>query len=540
MAQQYKWVLTLAGQALVAQSISGGPAVTITQLAVGDGDGTTPTPIETQVALVREFWRGAVLSASRDPDHPTHVLVRALIPAAAGPNVMREAALIASTGELFAVGSTAEKEISTSAQGEETTIDLTAVLVVDTAAVVTVTVDPETLIGVAGLLRVPFIAIDGFVAAPPANPALGALVVVSAGAGGAFAGLDHKFAQWNGSLWLSAPAAFGTRVALPDGSYWRRAAAAWERDDEAVYIATAAVIGGNSNAIALSRAGSYKAPVALADGMLFSFRAPSDNTGAMAIDLYGLGGGTKVLADWGGGALTGGELRSGRPAMAMWSAALGKALLLPWCSAKAGAHHVVTWQAAGTYTWTVPAGVTEIYGTVVGSGGGAAPGGPAYGRSGGGGGSGGTARGWIKVTPGEVITIIVAPKGLGAAYSAGGANATANPGATSSLGSYMSATGGTPGSNSAAAVSVGGGGPGHGIGGQENLFGGYGGDGNSQTHLYPGGNGGASSLGGGGRTSTTSPGASDGVAPGSGGGGGWGTPGAAGGNGADGSVTIQY
>jgi hypothetical protein len=243
----YKPVLTLAGQALVAQAMSGGPAVTIAQIAVGDGNGQAVTPIETQTHLVNERWRGAVASAARDPNAPTQVVITAAIPSSAGPMVMREIGIIASTGELFAVGNTPEHEISVASQGAETVVEITFVVVVSTAATVTVQLDAASLIGLPGLLRAPFISIDSFSVAPPANPALGALVVAAANATGAFAGLDGKFVQWNGSLWLSCVAPLGTVVHnIADGIYYKRTAAGWvewllsEADQGPAFAATLA------------------------------------------------------------------------------------------------------------------------------------------------------------------------------------------------------------------------------------------------------------------------------------------------------------
>lgn len=335
MAQQFKSVLTLAGQALVAQAIGGGPAVTITHVCIGDGGGGFVTPIETQAALVNEVWRGPVISAARDPDHPTHLIVTAQIPSSAGPTVVRELGLVASTGELFAVRNNPEIEIPATAQGAEVLVDVTFVVVVDTAAVVTVMVDPDQLIGLAGMLRAPFIAIDSFAAAPPANPALGALVVAAAGAGGAFAGLDHKFVQWSGSLWLSAVAPIGTIVAnAADGTYYRRTGAGWQAVDDGQFWCTA---GGTANAITLaSPTPMLSTPLALRDGLRLLFKPTAANTGAVTLNAWGKG--AAPLVDGDGSALAAGALSPTRMVEAIRLG--GNWVLAPWCS-PATIHEVV-------------------------------------------------------------------------------------------------------------------------------------------------------------------------------------------------------
>lgn len=225
---QYQSVITLVGQGKVASALANGPSVNITQLSAGDGNGQSVTPIETQNALVHEVWRGNVLSASRDPANPTHVIVQAVIPVDAGPFTVRELALWTSDGACFAVMSTPEVVKTTAAQGATQEVTVSFRIVVDTAANITVTLDPAQLVPVSGLLRAPFIAVDAFTDAPPANPAIGALYVVSATPTGAFAGLAHRFVQWNGSVWVNAPAILTTIVG--DGStgvYWRRTATGW-------------------------------------------------------------------------------------------------------------------------------------------------------------------------------------------------------------------------------------------------------------------------------------------------------------------------
>ena len=158
-----------------------------------------------------------------------------------------------------------------------------------------------------------------------------------------------------------------------------------------------------------------------------------------------------------------------------------------------------------TYTLTVPSWMTAIYGRVWGGGGG---GGGFSGNNGGGGGSGGgCSEGWITgLTNGQQITITIGVGG--AVYSGSGAN-----GGTSSIGAYMSATGG-------AGCSVGGG-PGNGgtgLGGSINLTGGTGVDILVETTGSYYGPGGAAPCGGAGGSGGTGTNGDNGQVPGGGGG----------------------
>ncbi len=193
-----------------------------------------------------------------------------------------------------------------------------------------------------------------------------------------------------------------------------------------------------------------------------------------------------------------------------------------------------SYTSAGTYTFTVPAGVTKIKAIVTGGGGGGAGCTPAGGnnyQSAAGGGAGGTAIGVYTVTPGTNITITV-----GAAGTAGAAaNGNGGTGGTSSFGAFATAAGGTGGAWATNVVSAGGGG-GIASGGSINTQGGEGGDGQSGSFIKDG-HGGASWWGGGGRAGSS--GGVAGTAYGSGGGGNYQLAGA-GGAGQVGAVVLEY
>jgi hypothetical protein len=144
----------------------------------------------------------------------------------------------------------------------------------------------------------------------------------------------------------------------------------------------------------------------------------------------------------------------------------------------------------GTFTFTVPSGVTVIKCIIVGAGGG---GGAVNGstNAGTGGGAGGYSEGNYSVTPGAAITVVI---GAGGAGGSGGGNGTA--GSTTSIGSLLQATGGGGGNSNGTS----GGSSGAGSNGQVNSPGGGGGSalyGNSPSALI-GGTGGGTWFGTGG------------------------------------------
>ncbi|WP_271311762.1 hypothetical protein [Yersinia intermedia] len=192
---------------------------------------------------------------------------------------------------------------------------------------------------------------------------------------------------------------------------------------------------------------------------------------------------------------------------------------------------MVSFLTAGTFTFTVPDGVTRIRARVVGSGGGA--GGSGAGRTGGGG--GGYAESWITVTPGQVLTIIVGSAGNGGGVSGAGTN-----GGASSVSGFLSASGGLGGAGGG--VGTGGGGIGGvGTGGQFNTTGSDGVDGTNHSDTTgaagAAGSGGGSVLGGMTRSGT---GSLNATGIGSGGSCSYLYIAATGGNGHAGAVILEY
>lgn len=153
----------------------------------------------------------------------------------------------------------------------------------------------------------------------------------------------------------------------------------------------------------------------------------------------------------------------------------------------------IAYTTPGTYSFTVPNGITRLTCTVVGAGGGG--GGlwnPGDAWSGAGGGSGGFYLNSIAtVTPGQILTITVGAGGLGGSglatgywYPCSGLGNTflGQSGGSSSVGALLVATGGSGAGNPIAGQSAGAGGSPNGVAGQGGVV-------NCLTALYGGDNG---------------------------------------------------
>lgn len=237
MPAQYFSVVTLQGQAQIAAALSGQGNVVLAELAAGDGNGQPTTPVTNQTTLVHQVWRGAITSVARDPAHPTQVIVTATIPGSAGPAIIRELGIYASNGELVAVANYPATELAAPGQGAVTDILVEFVFVVDTAAPVTVQINSSSFVPLAQMMRAPFIGIDTFALAPPANPNAGDLVVVGTplphdqntpAPTGVFTAHADEFGQWNGTGWLFCAAPLETIVGnAADGRQYKRTGTGW-------------------------------------------------------------------------------------------------------------------------------------------------------------------------------------------------------------------------------------------------------------------------------------------------------------------------
>lgn len=314
------------------------------------------------------------------------------------------------------------------------------------------------------------IPVNGWQSAPPASPVAGDRYIVLPTGSGAWAGQDNQIAMWTGTAWAFAAPLPGLQV-----QYW-----------------------------------SGRQIVLRYDGASWAEDLASE-TAAGRVELA-----------------TSPETRAGTDAQrAVTPAGLfaSRSVLR--------APETARWSSPGTYSWTVPADVTKIYGIVTSAGGGG--GGQKGDGIASGGGGGGRAEGAKAVTPGQIITITV---GAGGAPGAG-STTTADPtnggaGGSSSIGSLMSATGGGGGLAAASGIQGSSGAQGVGSGGDINRAGFGGGTGFSNIGGQGGGLYGTSS-------SPLNSGAQGqpGYGPGGGGSGASGG-GTNGGAGADGEVIIQY
>jgi hypothetical protein len=94
MAATYKGILTNNGKALIASATLNNK-INYSHIAVGDGNGSVPTPLETRTALVNEKTRIALNVVEINPNNTNQIVCEAIIPTATGGFYIRELGLYA-------------------------------------------------------------------------------------------------------------------------------------------------------------------------------------------------------------------------------------------------------------------------------------------------------------------------------------------------------------------------------------------------------------------------------------------------------------
>lgn len=146
MAQKYKAVLTKIGAAKIAAATAGGTKINLTQMAVGDGGGTLPTPDPAQTKLIAEKHRAALNKVSVDAKHKNYLVAELVIPPEIGGFWMRELGLFDEVGDLIAVSNMAESYKPLLSEGSGRAQTLRMVVIVSDMDTVNLLIDSSTVL----------------------------------------------------------------------------------------------------------------------------------------------------------------------------------------------------------------------------------------------------------------------------------------------------------------------------------------------------------------------------------------------------------
>lgn len=143
---KYKAIITTAGAAKIAAASAGGTQLKIVRMAVGDGNGTLPTPNPAQTKLVNEKYRAALNGLTIDKALKNHILVEMIIPANVGGFWLREMGLYDEAGTLIAVSNMAESYKPKLEEGSGRTQTLRMILIVSSTEAIQVIAGGDTVL----------------------------------------------------------------------------------------------------------------------------------------------------------------------------------------------------------------------------------------------------------------------------------------------------------------------------------------------------------------------------------------------------------
>ncbi|WP_228857944.1 phage tail protein [Xenorhabdus sp. PB61.4] len=146
MSTKYFALLTKLGADRLANAAALGTKIEITQMAVGDGGGSLPTPDTNQQKLINEKRRAAINVLSVDPKNTHQIIAEQVIPESEGGWWIREIGLFDKDGVLIAVGNCAETYKPQLQEGSGRTQTIRMVLIVSHTNAVTLKIDPSVVL----------------------------------------------------------------------------------------------------------------------------------------------------------------------------------------------------------------------------------------------------------------------------------------------------------------------------------------------------------------------------------------------------------
>lgn len=145
MAEFYS-ILTTVGRARLANAVAFGGSVTLTEMAVGDGNGMDVLPNEAMTGLVNEVYRAGVNSLEVTDE--TTMRAELVIPTDTGGFYVREVGLFTSSGDLFAVANlpVTYKPVTTEGAGRELKVILLMEISSAESGSITLKIDPTVVL----------------------------------------------------------------------------------------------------------------------------------------------------------------------------------------------------------------------------------------------------------------------------------------------------------------------------------------------------------------------------------------------------------
>jgi hypothetical protein len=139
----FRCLITTLGQAKFAAALAGGTQVSVTHIAVGDGNGNATEPLLNQTALVREVHRTNISSITVNPADSSQVIFEGVVSSMVGGWTARELGLFDNTGAMIAVANIGSVYKPTVAEGSAREMVLRVIAQVNQVDAINLVIDPS-------------------------------------------------------------------------------------------------------------------------------------------------------------------------------------------------------------------------------------------------------------------------------------------------------------------------------------------------------------------------------------------------------------
>ncbi|HHG0453368.1 TPA: phage tail protein [Citrobacter freundii] len=146
MTAKYFAILTNQGAAKLANATMLGTKLNLTQLAVGDANGTLPTPDPAQTKLIKQKRIAPLNLLTVDPDNTSQIIAEQIIPENEGGFWIREIGLYDDDGILIAVANCPETYKPQLQEGSGRTQTIRMILIVSSTSAITLKIDPSVVL----------------------------------------------------------------------------------------------------------------------------------------------------------------------------------------------------------------------------------------------------------------------------------------------------------------------------------------------------------------------------------------------------------
>lgn len=146
MTAKYFAILTNQGAARLANAAALGTKLNLTQMAVGDANGTLPTPDPAQTKLINQKRIAPLNLLTVDPANTSQIIAEQIIPENEGGFWIREIGLYDDDGILIAVANCPETYKPQMQEGSGRTQTIRMMLIVSSTSSITLKIDPSVVL----------------------------------------------------------------------------------------------------------------------------------------------------------------------------------------------------------------------------------------------------------------------------------------------------------------------------------------------------------------------------------------------------------